>query len=1261
MPIVGAQRGPRFQRGGAIDDARGIYIEREADTALINALEAGDYCLVFAPRQVGKSSLRVRAATRLREQGVRTAFVDLSAVGAEARAEDWYFSVAREIAASLGLAGEVTGFWDELGERETAALQLRRFMSEVVLARVDGPVVVFVDETDVTLSLSFSRDDFFAAIRAMFNLRAEDPQWRRLSFCLLGVMTRDDLVADWERTPFNIECKEIRLLDFSRAELDGFAPGLDLVEGDTATILDAVHGWTAGHPALSQRLLWAAVDRGIQPGHEQATVDALVHELFLDRGRELDPVLGDTARRFGRRRRDPLIPRMLEIYRHLLAGERVRADGRALGPGGLEILARLRVAGLVGEDARGNLTVRSEIVAQVFDRTWAHSVVTDRQLTDDLRRWLDGGRNPAELLHGPRLNRALRWMEGRSDVTNDERDFVLESESAERHRQRKALIISAAVGVLLLMLLIAGAWLLSVTRQARDEARWHRLIALSQRWQVEGQRRLAEQARENERGYQASLLAQIGGREREALSLALTVGSWPQDERPRAAVAQGLVDALSSSHSLRTIEDPRGLPTLMALSPTGDRLALASSAGEAGVWDVASGEPLVAFELDDERLNALSYSPTGDRLALATHAKIELRDPRSGSRIGEPIPLEQELPEMGLAFSPAGELLATAAGTLILAATGEAHGRLSDRRLGGIMLLRWSDDGEELITVDDRRQVMRWDRSGAYIGTLDTLDNMALALDAAGSLVAASVGSAIWLWDRESGAPLRVFGSSEASFGALRFSPDGSRLAGANSEGSAQIWDPRTGDTLAYFDSRDGNLQALAWSPDGQLIATGGFDQAVRLWSPSSTEAVAEFETYPRSAPMIYQLAFSADGRTLVSTSEDGQTQLWGVPTGLPTTRLAGQELSVASFAPDAERTIVAGERRAIRVWSSADGQPLRTLEESASVINDALAWSPDGERIAAAEGRAIGLWEASSGRRLAMLTEHRADVNQLRFSPDGQTLASVSDDGTLRLWDASAGRQLAAGEAGDLPQLSVLWLDGPGELGLASAGEDGLLHLWSAAGVHVEARSGHSAAIRTLARPTGEDALAALTRGNILASASDDASVRIWNLEGDDDPRLLQDPRLDTVFAMCFAGQHLVTAGTSDVLWWAYDPLSMVDQDPLPITEHRDDITGLSCSPTGDLIASADSDGAVELWAVDGAEPQRYVSFQDRAEIRQLLFSPDGAQLLTVSSEGSASTWDTRHQVWVQRGCELLLDSDEDEGLDAASRALCLEQSPAP
>src|SRR5919201_562625 len=108
-----------------------------------------------------------------------------------------------------------------------------RAVREVVLARRDGPVVIFVDEIDFVRSLPFKADEFFAAIRECHNRRTEDPVLGRLTFCLLGVATPSDLIQDTRLTPFNIG-RRIELNDFTEAEAAPLASGL-LNHGDTET------------------------------------------------------------------------------------------------------------------------------------------------------------------------------------------------------------------------------------------------------------------------------------------------------------------------------------------------------------------------------------------------------------------------------------------------------------------------------------------------------------------------------------------------------------------------------------------------------------------------------------------------------------------------------------------------------------------------------------------------------------------------------------------------------------------------------------------------------------------------------------------------------------------------------------------------------------------------------------------------------------------------------------------------------------------
>ncbi|MCA9687144.1 MAG: WD40 repeat domain-containing protein, partial [Myxococcales bacterium] len=355
----------------------------------------------------------------------------------------------------------------------------------------------------------------------------------------------------------------------------------------------------------------------------------------------------------------------------------------------------------------------------------------------------------------------------------------------------------------------------------------------------------------------------------------------------------------------------------------------------------------------------------------------------------------------------------------------------------------------------------------------------------------------------------------------------------------------------------------------------------------------------------IFQLGFAADGRTLVSTTEDGSALLWGLQPGLPTVALGSHEVQTAAFSGDGRR-LVAGERRVIRIWDLSEGQALTVLEHSAEVINDALAWSADGSRVAAAEGRSIGLWDAESGKQIAMLLGHREHVRDLAFSRDGKTLASVGDDGTLRLWAAEGGEALASKAVAESPVTTLMFLplgylragefDAQRTPVLASGGDDGRVRLWSAQAELLATLDGHQDAVV---------ALASSNDGRLLASGGADTRALLWSLvdELPGKPRVL-DGHSEAVFSLCFTvDDRLVTASAYDVLLWPAEG-GDTPATPVPISEHRSTITALACAPRGDLVASAGRDGSIELWTI-GDEPERYVDFTEAATVHQLYFGP--------------------------------------------------------
>jgi hypothetical protein len=304
--------------------------------------------------------------------------------------------------------------------------------------RPQTPVVIFLDEIDVTLSLPFPRDDFFGLIRSAHESRAEDPRWRRLTFCLIGVAAPLDLVADPERTPFN-NSFGVRIDDFTREEARTFLPGLARTCDGAEALLDAVVDWTGGHPALTQRLCYRLTqeDAAQQALPARERVDALVRELFLSSGRITDPILLDAERRFAGDRPEARISVMLHLYRRLLDGEPVPADGNNPRQFGL------RIAGLAAEREEEDgsfLRVRNRIFASVFNHAWVEEKLARRFLTEPLQIWKDSGRKDDHVLRGGALEIALTWAKGREDITPDEQAFVqaslevLNREQAERQQ-----------------------------------------------------------------------------------------------------------------------------------------------------------------------------------------------------------------------------------------------------------------------------------------------------------------------------------------------------------------------------------------------------------------------------------------------------------------------------------------------------------------------------------------------------------------------------------------------------------------------------------------------------------------------------------------------------------------------------------------------------------------------------------------------------------------------------------------------------------
>ncbi|GAQ00094.1 peptidoglycan-binding protein [Leptolyngbya sp. NIES-2104] len=425
----------RYQVGGRLRATAPSYVYRHADDRLCEQLQAGEFCYVFNCRQMGKSSLRVRTMQRLMAEGVQCVAVDLTTIGSDqgVTQKQWYEAFIGSLHAypTLGLSTHIrfTDWWSAHEHLPPVRL-LNLYLREVLLEQIKvGQIVIFIDEIDVVLKLGFDASDFFALIRACFNLRADDPEYDRLTFALFGVTTPEGLIQDPDKTPFNLG-KDIPLSGFEFERSLVLAEGLVDAVPNSKAVLQAILDWTGGQPFLTQKLCDLVQLESLPPcpvGKEVEWVEQLVRSHIIEDWQQHDdPVHLRTIR--DRILRDPQrLGRMLGLYQQILKKGDTTVDDS-------QEQLELRLSGLVVLD-QGRLRAYNRIYQTVFDAAWVEQELANlRPYTDKLKLWL-ASHDEAYLLKDQELRDQLSGLKGRHLADEDYRFFAASQDLERRNME----------------------------------------------------------------------------------------------------------------------------------------------------------------------------------------------------------------------------------------------------------------------------------------------------------------------------------------------------------------------------------------------------------------------------------------------------------------------------------------------------------------------------------------------------------------------------------------------------------------------------------------------------------------------------------------------------------------------------------------------------------------------------------------------------------------------------------------------------------
>ncbi|MFV1966267.1 MAG: protein kinase [Pirellulaceae bacterium] len=451
--------------------------------------------------------------------------------------------------------------------------------------------------------------------------------------------------------------------------------------------------------------------------------------------------------------------------------------------------------------------------------------------------------------------------------------------------------------------------------------------------------------------------------------------------------------------TVKTLQEHTNRVYTVAISPDGRTLASGSSDSAIKLWDMTTHKVIAELERPLGRVDSLAFSPSGATLAVGSQdCRVWLWDLATKKAV--PYFTGHSSRVRSLAFSPDGTALASGSfdGTVEIVdvtpfqaeRNKEGHTdwltRLAISSTDGGTLLAVGSG--EMVTESRSSEVVLWDvatqdKRSLTVGGAGPVYGVALSPDgqllATGGMLRQSWTGVVKLWDVPSGKLLRTLEGHTGGVFSLTFSPDGKTLASgdwgrADAEtpdsedwgATIRLWDAATGELRESLPTERFAATSMAFAPRGEILAIGGgtWDEGeIKLWDANSDKAPIALANL---SEMVWDVAFSPDGKTLASADGSGGVTLWNVARGRKELAIDAHSHSAFSvaFTPDGKTLASGSLDRTVKLWHVASGDELATLKADAPIWS--VAFFPDGNTLAAGgDDKSVTLWHVDAAKEM--------------------------------------------------------------------------------------------------------------------------------------------------------------------------------------------------------------------------------------------------------------------------------------------------------